>query len=196
MIRWAVTGPAGGGKSTLCRLLEKRGAALVDGDALGHEVLDRPAIRDAIRSEFGDEFVNGGVVDRAALGTLVFGDTGALGRLNAITLAPIAELAAVRFAELDAGCRYRLAVLEAAVYFLFPPVTGVELVITVTADPATRLARLTNGQGLTAEQARSRITAQKTLEEGWRQADIVLDNSGPLVELETAAEDLWRRVRT
>jgi dephospho-CoA kinase len=196
MIRWAVTGPAGGGKSTLCRLLAERGAALVDGDALGHEVLDRNAVRESIRSEFGNEYLTGGTVDRAALGALVFGDPAALERLNAITLKPIAALATDRLAELDAGRRYRLAVLEAAVYFLFPPVPGVELVITVTADPATRLARLTEGQGLTVEQAQSRIAAQEPLAEGWRRADIVLDNSGPVGKLETAAEDLWRRVRT
>ena len=48
MRRWVVTGPAGGGKSALCRFLAERGAALVNGDHLGHEILARPDIVAAI----------------------------------------------------------------------------------------------------------------------------------------------------
>jgi dephospho-CoA kinase len=194
MIRWAVTGPAGGGKSTLCGMLAERGAAVVDGDLLGHTVLARPDVIDEIRRQFGHGIVDDGKVDRGALGQIVFSDPRKLERLNRITLAPIGELAAVRLESLANEGRYRLAVLEAAVYFLFPPVAGVDMVITVTADPEIRIARMMAKGSLTRAQALARVAAQLPLENAWAKADLVVDNGGSPADLASIADRLWSRV--
>jgi dephospho-CoA kinase len=194
MIRWAVTGPAGGGKSTLCRLLAERGAGVIDGDLLGHEILVRADIASAVCREFGTGIMVDGQVDRSALGRIVFDDLSDLDRLNRITLAPIAELAAARLDALASKGRYRLAVLEAAVYFLFPPVPGMDLVVSVTADPETRIARMMENRSLSRTQAQARLDSQRPLEEGWTRADLVLDNNGPLADLEKTADELWGRL--
>ena len=194
MIRWAVTGPAGAGKSALCDLFAAQGAAIVDADRLGHEILGREDIISNIIAEFGSGMVSDGSVDRAALGGLVFADPAALDKLNGITHGPLAALAGRRLDELEKEGRHRLAVLEAAVYFLLPPVPGIELVITVTASVSMRLLRLTTGGVLSPAEARSRIEAQSSLEDGWARADVVLVNDGPVSELETAASALWARL--
>jgi len=195
MIRWVVTGPAGAGKSVLCGLFADRGAAVVDGDRLGHEILAREDIISAVITEFGSGVVSDGSVDREALGGLVFADPVALEKLNGITHGPLASLAGRRLDELEKDGCHRLAVLEAAVYFLLPPVPGIDLVITVTASVSTRLARLTGSDGLSLREGRSRITAQLSLEDGWARADVVLANDGPVTELEIAAETLWSRLK-
>ncbi len=194
MIRWAVTGPVGAGKSALCELFAAQGAAIVDGDHLGHEILGREDIISNIIAEFGSGMVGDGSVDRAALGGLVFADPAALDKLNGITHGPLAALAGRRLDELEKEGRHRLAVLEAAVYFLLPPVPGIELVITVTASVSMRLLRLTTGGVLSPAEARSRIEGQNSLEEGWARANVVLVNDGPVSELETAASALWARL--
>lgn len=194
MRRWAVTGPAGGGKSAFCGFLAECGAAIVSGDGLGHEVLARPEIVVAIGRRFGAEFVDHGEVDRAALGDLVFADPHRLEQLNRITHGPLAELAAHRLDELEKEGAHRLAVLEAAVYFALPPVPGIDLVVTVTAAVSTRLARLTGAGGMSSAKARRRIAAQGSLEEGWAGADVVLDNEGTLADLKAAAARLWFRL--
>ena len=194
MIRWAVTGPAGAGKSALCDLFAAQGAAIVDADRLGHEILGREDIISNIIAEFGSGMVSDGSVDRAALGGLVFADPAALDKLNGITHGPLAALAGRRLDELEKEGRHRLAVLEAAVYFLLPPVSGIEMVITVTASVSMRLLRLTTGGILSPAEARSRIEAQGSLEDGWARADVVLVNDGPVSELETAASALWARL--
>ncbi len=195
MIRWVVTGPAGAGKSDLCGFFTDRGAAIVDGDRLGHEILAREDILANIITEFGSGVVSDGSVDRAALGRLVFADPAALARLNGITHGPLAALAGHRLDELEKEGRHRLAVLEAAVYFLLPPVSGIELVITVTASASTRLTRMTGGGVLSPAEARSRLEAQHFLEDGWARADVVVVNDGSVSELENAAEDLWSRLK-
>jgi len=53
MIVWALTGPAGAGKSAVSGILERCGAAIVDGDLLGHEILRRPEIQADIESRLG-----------------------------------------------------------------------------------------------------------------------------------------------
>lgn len=191
MRRWVVTGPAGGGKSTLCRLLADRGAAILDGDRLGHEVLGQKQIIAEIAAEFGSGVLGQGVVDRAKLGAVVFAAPSALERLNRITHGPLATLMARRFDELENERQHRLAVLEAAVYFLLPCVRGIEKVITVTAPETVRFARLTAVGGLGESEAWRRIEAQGFMADAWNSADVVLENAGTLVDLESAAESLW-----
>jgi len=194
MRRWVVTGPTGAGKSILCGIFAGRGAAIVDGDVLGHEILVREDIVTAIVAEFGPDVVAGGAVDRAVLGALVFADPLALERLNRITHGPLSALAERRLDELGKEGRHRLAVFEAAVYFLLSPVSCIDLVVTVTASETTRFVRLTQMAGLSPREARFRIEAQHSLEHGWAGADVVLANDGPLSDLEKAADALWARL--
>lgn len=194
MIRWAVTGPTGAGKSLLTASLASRGAAVIDGDALGHEILARATTHDAIVQEFGPEFLVEGGVDRGALGALVFADKRAMERLNALTHGPLSSLASERLDALEAAGNHDLAVFEAAVYFLLPSPPRTDLVITVTADPAVRTARLVEGKGLDPGAAAKRVAFQAFMEEGWSRADLVFDNGGDRAAMETFATELWSRL--
>jgi len=194
MIRWAVTGPAAAGKSRLTALLAARGAAVVDGDALGHEVLARPETIAAVADLFGPGYLAGGRVDRVRLGALVFGDRDARERLDRLTHPGISALAAARLRALDEAGKHALAVFEAAVYFLLPSPPRMDLVITVTADPAVRIARLQAKLGLPETEASVRIAAQAHLEALWAGADLVFDNGGDEAALEAFADALWNRL--
>ena len=68
-------GGIGAGKSTVARLLAKRGATVIDVDDIGRDVLTQDNVRDAVVAEFGDGVLDDdGHVDRGTLATLVFGD--------------------------------------------------------------------------------------------------------------------------
>jgi dephospho-CoA kinase len=54
----------------------------------------------------------------------------------------------------------------------------------VTCPRAEQLRRLTADRGLTPEQAAMRIDAQGTQDEKVRQANVVIDNGGPLADTE------------
>lgn len=194
MIRWAVTGPTASGKSRLTALLAERGAAVVNGDALGHEVLARPEVAAAIAEEFGSEYVAGGIVDRGRLGRLVFADPVSLDRLNHLTHGPLSELAAVRLDALEKSGEHVLAVFEAAVYFLLPSPPPVDLVVVVNASPAIRQKRLAEKPGIDDLAATERVAAQAAMEPLWRRGDVVFDNDGDEAALARFAEQLWNRL--
>jgi dephospho-CoA kinase len=187
----AITGPTGAGKSRFCRLLAARGAEVIEADALGHEVLERAPVREAVAAAFGQDVLEpDGRIDRSVLGPRVFADPAARARLDALVHPALAAACEERLARARrAGSP--LVILEAAVYFLLPGPPPVDLVVTVTAPEAVRLARL-RAQGLDPERARARIRAQAHLEAHWGRADRIIDNDGDEVALAVAAERLWR----
>ena len=194
MITWVVTGPIGAGKSSLTLLLTQRGAVVVDADELGHEVLENPVIIDAVALEFGENCVHlpdgQSKVDRSQLGRVVFDDPEAMKRLNALTHPPLVALAKSRLEYLSGTRQHKLAVLEAAVYFLWPSMDEVDLVISVVADQDVRRQRLMESRGLTAQQINDRMKTQQNLEPFWPTADVVIENNEDLSALQLKVDDL------
>ncbi len=98
-----LTGGLASGKSSVARLLLERGFALIDADAVGHEVLDLPEVQRKLLDRFGPDVVPGrGVsssskprVDRKALGAIVFADPNARHFLESI----VHQLMRARFLE-------------------------------------------------------------------------------------------------
>ena len=68
-----------------------------------------------------------------------------------------------------------------------------DLVVVVEADQQVRLARL-EARGMPAEEARRRMASQASDEERREVADVVIDNSGSVAELESAVDQLWQRI--
>ena len=192
MMRWVVTGPVGAGKSLFTSELARLGAGVVDGDQLGHEILERTDIISAIGAEFGLKYTTDGVVDRAALGRLVFGEPEKLAALDALTHGPLSELASQRLDALERRGGPPLAVLDAAVYFRLPSPPRADLVIVVEAPPEQRVERLALRAGLSPAAAEARVAAQAHLVADWRRADVTVDNAGEPSELVAEAHRLWQ----
>ena len=83
-----ITGPTGAGKTTALRALTGLGAAVIDADAMYHELLtDDEALKKALTDRFGTDILDrGGQVVSKWLGAIVFSDRKALEDLNAILL--------------------------------------------------------------------------------------------------------------
>ena len=166
-----------------------RGAVVLDGDRLGHEILARAGVLAEIERVFGGQYLQDGVVNRPLLGRLVFSDAAALQKLNDITHDRLARLMEQRLAEREAGAGPVLAVLEAAVYFLLPQPPRADLVVLVTAAEALRAGRLT-ARGMTTTDARARIDRQRSMEAAFAGADVVIPNEGDLDDLAVAVDRL------
>ena len=78
-----ITGKACAGKDQYAKAFEELGARLIDVDRLGHRALE--ANKDRIIAEFGGSIKNQGVIDRKALGAIVFSDPSKLKALEGIS---------------------------------------------------------------------------------------------------------------
>jgi dephospho-CoA kinase len=191
MLRVGLSGGIGSGKSTVARGLARRGAVVIDADAIAREVVEpgRPGLA-AVVARFGPEVLDAdGRLDRPRLAGLVFDDAGARADLNAIVHPLVAAESARRMAAAPSGAVVVLDVpllVEAAR-------SGYDVVVIVEAPEPVRLERLV-GRGMAQDDARRRMAAQATDAERRKVADIVLDNSGSEADLEAQIDSLWAQL--
>jgi dephospho-CoA kinase len=190
VLRVGLTGGIGSGKSAVSSRLVNRGAVLIDADVAARDVVDvgTPGLA-AIVEAFGDAVLRAdGSLDREGLGRIVFNDPGARGRLNAI----VHPLVGARMREMEAG-----AAAGAVVVYDIPLLVenrlkaAYDVVVVVDVAPDVQLNRLVRLRGMSESDARSRIAAQATREQRRAAADIVIENSGGLDDLDRQVDALW-----
>lgn len=189
-----LTGGIGSGKTTVASMLARRGAQVIDCDALGRLVAEPDGrAYPAMVERFGPGVVApDGRIDRPALASIVFSDPAALADLNAITHPAIDEEIVERLRDLPADS---IAVLDMAVLTESSLGAGIyEYVVVVEADPVGRVERLI-GRGLTEADARARMASQASDEQRRAIADAIVPNTGDLEELEEAVDAVWRTIR-
>lgn len=196
MILIGLTGGIASGKSTVARSLAGRGAVVIDADELAHAVIGPggSASEDVIRA-FGTAVQGqGGAIDRAKLGRIVFSDPEKLRLLESITHPAIfREIARLieEHKESDA-----VVVLDAAL--LVETLSdrgrslGMDALVVVNAWPKDQIERMVELRGMSAGDAEARMAAQTTAESRLAIADYVIDNRGTLEELEEGVELLWQ----
>lgn len=185
-----LTGGIGSGKSTVAERLQALGAAVVDTDALAHE-LTAPggAAMPAIEEAFGAEFVTpSGALDRARMRALVFSEPQAKRRLESI-LHPLIRDLTERRAAMAGTAPYVVLTIPLLIE------TGrwrerVDRVLVVDCSAATQIARVRSRSGLAEEQVRAIIDQQATRNERLAAADDVLVNEGAASDLAPRAARL------
>lgn len=184
-IRVLLMGGIGSGKSTLAGFLRQRGALTINADEVGHEVLEREA-HEAVAARW-PSVIEDGAVNRSALAKVVFNDSRQLRELESITHPYIAER--IRRAADAAG--ERVVVVELPVLLNLPAAGWIR--VAVTAEDDIRLARLVD-RGMDEADARSRMASQPGQDRWVAEADLVVDNSGPLEGLPSVADELLSRI--
>jgi dephospho-CoA kinase len=195
VLRVGLTGGIGSGKSEVSRRLAERGAVLIDADVAAREVVvpGSPGLA-RIAETFGEGVLRpDGSLNRERLGEIVFSDPGLRTKLNEIVHPLVRE--------------WMQAAEEAAVRAAAPPGPVVvhdvpllaesrgraafDVVIVVDVPPEAQAERLVRLRGMPAEQARARMAAQASREQRLALADIVIDNSGSLDDLDRRVGEVW-----
>ena len=186
-----LTGALGAGKSTVARVFARHGAVIVDADAVGHAMLapGGPCFA-ALVQRFGRNIVGeDGAIVRAALGRRAFGEPGGVDALNAIVHPPLVD--ELRRQVDDAVRAGRIAVIDAALLLEWGSPVPLDRLIVVTAPEAERVARAGQRMGLTQDETRDRLAAQMSEDDKVRRADVLIENTGSLGDLEAKAEAAW-----
>jgi dephospho-CoA kinase len=192
MLLVGLTGGIGTGKSTVARMLEKRGAVVFDADVLARQAVapGTPGF-DQVVERFGPNVLApGGGLDREALASIVFSDPAARRDLEGIVHPEVRRM----FAE---GCEEyrdsdRVVVFSAPLLVETGMHTAFDLLIVVSAPVATQIERLMRDRGMAERDVQARIAVQLPLEAKAEVADILVDNEGTLEDLERRVELVWR----
>jgi len=195
LLRVGLTGGIGSGKSEVARRLAERGAVVIDADVAAREVVvpGSPGLAQ-IAAAFGEGVLRpDGSLDRERLGQTVFADPGLRATLNAIvhplvrTWMEEAERAAVRAAPPPGP----VIVHDVPLLAESRGTAGFDVVIVVDVPPELQVERLVRLRGMAADQARARMAAQASREQRLAVADIVIDNSGSLDDLDRRVAEVW-----
>ena len=190
MTRVGLTGGIGSGKSSVSARLRDRGAVVIDYDVLAREVVEpgAPALERLVE-RFGPEILTpDGGLDRPGLGAVVFGDEAARRDLEAILHPAVRALAAEREAAAGPDA---LVVHDVPLLVETSPPGTFDRVVVVDVPEEVQLDRLVRLRGMSEDEARARIASQATREQRLAAADDVVDNTGPLEDLDRAVEVLW-----
>jgi dephospho-CoA kinase len=190
-----LTGGVGSGKSTIGGLLLRRGAAVIDADALAHALTaSGGAAINGIRRVFGDAAIAAdGALDRAWMRTRAFADAAARRALEGV-LHPLIR------AESDRRAADHAAAGSPYVVFTIPLLAEsgdarerFDRILVVDCSEATQLARIASRPGIDEAVGRRIIAAQATRAQRLAIADDVLFNEAPLDEISERVERLHQR---
>ncbi|MBV7536440.1 dephospho-CoA kinase [Duganella sp. sic0402] len=184
-----LTGGIGSGKSTVADMFAARGASIVDTDLIAHSMTapGGPAMPDILRA-FGPEFADAdGAMDRARMRTLVFSDTSAKARLEAI-LHPRIRDAALAAAAAATGSYVIYAVpllIESGTWR-----ARVTRLLAVDCAEEVQIARVMARNNLPEAQVRAIMAAQVSRAQRLAAADDVIVNNAGIEDLTAQVERL------
>ena len=191
-----ITGPTGAGKTTALNALDDLGGRIVDCDAVYHELLiHSEPMRTELRQRYGDGvFGEDGMLNRKALGAIVFEDKQALDDLNKIThkyvgLAVDEIIAAAQQDGAPAVAIDAIALIESGIS------DRCDCSVAVTAPDEVRVQRIMKREGITEEYARLRISAQK--KEDWFREHcnyVLINDCASAEEFEAKARALFEEI--
>lgn len=187
-----LTGGIGSGKSAVSSRLGELGAAIIDTDAISHELTAAGgAAIGALRDRFGpDSIAADGSLDRARMRDRVFRDPAARKNLEAILHPLIGER--TRTAVAAARAPYVVVVvpllLETGAFLDL-----VRRVLVVDCSEDEQVRRATARSGIAPDEVRRIMAAQLPRAERLAHADDVIDNSGNLDALGPAVARLHER---
>jgi dephospho-CoA kinase len=191
VIKVALTGGIGSGKSAAGDFFEDLGAVVVDADQLARDVIERGTDGfDELVATFGDEILTNGILDRSKLGQIVFADPGARKTLEGIIHPRVAEAfdEIVEDSPEDAVIIYQIPILVET-----KGQNRFDYVITVEASLENRISRLKD-RGLKGYEIEARMKAQATDEQRAEIADSVFKNDGDLDSLLRQVENIYEDV--
>ena len=184
-IRILLGGGIGSGKSAAGRRFADLGATVVEGDRIGHAVLEPDGAAFRSVSDRWPSAVVGGHIDRGALAEIVFADREELDELEALTHPEIV----LRIGEIAGGTDDLVVELP-----LTLDVSGAWTKVFVQAPEDVRMRRAVE-RGSSEADVRRRMASQLSRDEWLAWCDVTMDNNGSIEDFERQIDSLWNDLR-
>ena len=194
MLVIGVTGNIGSGKSTVCQILARLDAVVIDADKLAHETYKAYSRTwQELVDAFGKEIVSpDGEIDRQKLGKAAFSSPDSLDRLNQIVHPEAYRLTKERI-EACRSMGTRVVALEATLLIEANWLDLVDQVWLVVAPQDLVVQRVIQDRGRDEGQILARLKSQMPVEKKMKYADEIIYNDGSLAQLESKVTRLWHK---
>lgn len=199
MLKVGLTGGLASGKSTVGEMLQARGAHVLQADRLAQELMQPGLpVYDEVVRHFGREIVqDDGAIHRARLAAIVF--PGRIEELNRIVHPAVLQRQEEWMNRIGAREPHAVVIVEAALILEAGAGRQFQKLIVVTCSLQQKVERFAKRLGMSADQARKeverRMAAQVPDEVKVKKADFVIDNSGPIEQLEPQVERVWSELK-
>jgi dephospho-CoA kinase len=197
MLNVGLTGGIATGKSTVVRMLVRKGARVIDHDRIVHDLQEpgKPVWRKIVEVFGRGVLDDDDQIDRKQLGAIVFDDEQKRKTLEGIVHPAVieewqGELGVIADAEIGAIVLSDIPLLiEADLQ------DRVDLVLLVYAPQDVQIRRVMNRNSLSCEEAQARINAQMPIDEKLRYAQVVIRNDGTMMDLEKRVDEVWQELQ-
>ena len=196
MLKIAITGGAGTGKSTVARMFAELGAEVLDADQVAREAVavGEPAWTE-LRRLYGPEYFHeNGELNRSRLAQLVFADPEERRRLDGIIHPVVAQRLQARFTDLERR-GVKLVMVEVPLLFETGRERGFDRVIVVAAPEAVQIRRLQGRDRRGEAEIRGILKAQWPLADKVARADYVVDNGGERGVTARQVKNIWAELQ-
>ena len=198
MLHAGLTGGIASGKSTVARIFQEKGACLIDLDEIAHfvEEPDRPGWK-AIVEYFGQDVLNDDrTINREKLGAIVFRDKEKLAKLNAMVHPAVFEQWERRVAGIRKTSPQAIVISDIPLLIEVGMRQWLDAVILVYVSPDDQIQRLMSRNGVSREEALTRLNSQMPIDEKIPHADFLIDNRGSIEDSRAAVHAVWKKLLT
>ena len=196
MLRVALTGGIGTGKSTASKILNELGAFIFDADKEAKNILNNnETVQSELIAEFGTDIMSGDEkIDNNKLARIGFQDQNHQLRLNSIIHPYVfQEIDKIFDDALEKGTN-DIFLIDAALIYESGADTHMDYVIVITAFLKVRMERALQRETLTRNEILKRIDLQWPEEEKIALADFVIHNDGTEEELREFITDIYNQL--
>ena len=196
MLRVALTGGIGTGKSTASKILNDLGAFIFDADKKAKNILkNNETVQSELIAEFGTDIMSGDEkIDNNKLARIAFQDQDHQLRLNSIIHPYGFQEIDKNFDDVLEKGAYDIFVVDAALIYESGADTHMDYVIVITALLKVRMERALQRETLTRDQVLKRMDLQWPEEEKIALADFVIHNDSTEEEFRDAITDIYNQL--
>ncbi len=188
MLRVALTGGIGSGKSSVGEILQELGAVVIDSDDLAKSVIERGTDGfEQVIAAFGDEILSSGEIDRSKLAAQVFNDEAKRRKLESIIHPLVRKAAEEQSKNLPDDA---IVVNEIPLLFETNGASRFDFVISVSTKDELRKARLKQ-RGMKDYEIAQRIAAQATDQQRASISHAVIENNDSIDALAARVRKVW-----
>ena len=186
-----ITGNIGSGKSSFIQFILQQGYYVLFADTIAKQKLDDPDVKAILAKRWGDGILSDGAINHHKIAEIVFKQDHEREYLNSL----IHPLVLQDFQDIVATSQEQYLIFEIPLLFEAGLQACFDFICLITASEETRIQRLKERNPHDLDNQIRRLKAQLPESQKLALADLVIDNSGSLSELEARARNFCTMIR-